>query len=112
MDLWRGESSLMELAPGRSRWSPPAGDCRLTSDLPYIQDHLLLELVQKFGHDWKFICYQHYPTRSRNDVKNRYVLATDSEPIPPCSTSHRAAPRPHYDHPAHLCLPTTRFLRC
>ncbi|KAG7118479.1 Myb-related protein B like [Verticillium longisporum] len=38
------------------------------------EDHLLLELVQSFGHDWKFICQQHYPSRSRTDVKNRYTI--------------------------------------
>ncbi|RNJ58007.1 hypothetical protein D7B24_005324 [Verticillium nonalfalfae] len=30
--------------------------------------------LQSFGHDWKFICQQHYPSRSRTDVKNRYTI--------------------------------------
>ncbi|ROT35242.1 hypothetical protein SODALDRAFT_329430 [Sodiomyces alkalinus F11] len=38
------------------------------------EDHLLLDLVQKVGRDWKSICHQHFPTRSRNDVKNRYTI--------------------------------------
>ncbi|KAM5383753.1 hypothetical protein ACJZ2D_001742 [Fusarium nematophilum] len=64
-----------------------------------VQDYLLLELVQKFGHDWRLICCRHYPTRSRNDVKNRFTIlsrrlvpGTAGEPTPQASPAPDSPP--------------------
>ncbi|KAI9150315.1 Transcriptional regulator [Paramyrothecium foliicola] len=36
------------------------------------EDEILLNLVQTHGRDWKLIQEQEFPTRSRNELKNRY----------------------------------------
>lgn len=36
------------------------------------EDEVLLGLVQNHGRDWKLIQEQEFPTRSRNELKNRY----------------------------------------
>lgn len=38
-----------------------------------MQDELLLKCVGENGREWKRIQDEHYPCRSRNDLKNRYV---------------------------------------
>ncbi|KAL2018291.1 hypothetical protein VTK56DRAFT_995 [Thermocarpiscus australiensis] len=37
------------------------------------EDELLLEDVQSYGREWKFIQEQDFPTRSPNELKNRFV---------------------------------------
>ncbi|KAL2174079.1 Homeodomain-like protein [Thermothelomyces heterothallicus CBS 202.75] len=37
------------------------------------EDDLLLENVQTYGREWKFIQEEDFPTRSSNELKNRYV---------------------------------------
>lgn len=38
------------------------------------EDQLLLQLVQERGREWKAIQHNHYPSRSRIDLKNRYTI--------------------------------------
>ncbi|KAK0702424.1 hypothetical protein B0T21DRAFT_112094 [Apiosordaria backusii] len=38
------------------------------------EDKLLLSLVQERGREWKAIQHNHYPSRSRIDLKNRYTI--------------------------------------
>ncbi|KAH6635417.1 hypothetical protein B0J18DRAFT_418744 [Chaetomium sp. MPI-SDFR-AT-0129] len=40
------------------------------------EDELLLEDVQSYGREWKFIQEQDFPARSPNDLKNRFVTLT------------------------------------
>ncbi|RYP22774.1 hypothetical protein DL765_001483 [Monosporascus sp. GIB2] len=43
------------------------------SEWTNAEDELLLASVAKHGREWKFIQEQSYPTRSRNDLRNRYA---------------------------------------
>ncbi|KAI8630827.1 hypothetical protein F5Y19DRAFT_35072 [Xylariaceae sp. FL1651] len=38
------------------------------------EDYTLLESVQEYGREWKLIQEKSYPSRSRNDLKNRYTI--------------------------------------
>ncbi|POR35317.1 Transcriptional activator Myb [Tolypocladium paradoxum] len=40
------------------------------------EDQLLLKCVDEYGREWKQIQDDHYPGRSRNDLKNRYTILT------------------------------------
>ncbi|KAH7311357.1 hypothetical protein B0I35DRAFT_437949 [Stachybotrys elegans] len=40
------------------------------------EDDVLLELVRAHGRDWKLLHDQEFPTRSRNELKNRYSTLT------------------------------------
>jgi hypothetical protein len=37
-----------------------------------LQDHLLIDATQRLGRHWKDIQREHFPGRSKNDIKNRY----------------------------------------
>ncbi|PNY24073.1 Transcriptional activator Myb [Tolypocladium capitatum] len=53
-------------------WKPRGADGLMDS----TQDQLLLKCVGEYGREWKQIQDDHYPARSRNDLKNRYTILT------------------------------------
>lgn len=47
-----------------------------------MQEELLLQLVEQHGREWKRIQEVNYPTRSRNQLKNKYTILTRGKSAP------------------------------
>lgn len=46
----------------------------------YTQDQILIDAVHRYGRHWKDIQRQHFQGRSKNCIKNRYVLRPPASP--------------------------------
>ncbi|KAK4186757.1 hypothetical protein QBC35DRAFT_386543 [Podospora australis] len=61
------------------------------------EDQLLLQLVQERGREWKAIQHNHYPSRSRIDLKNRYTILMRRLSNSTAANAAEENPDPYHD---------------
>ncbi|KAL4957581.1 hypothetical protein BDW69DRAFT_180505 [Aspergillus filifer] len=53
------------------------------------EDGFLIKAVQRVGRDWKEIGREFFPSRSTTDIKNRYVILSRRQRLPPAATDRK-----------------------